>query len=177
MHAGPLQGPHQAPAVVDLAILGKQQARPPARPDRGDLPLQAGAIQGFAEGCRGVGIPFGGADEGHHDPADPQAAGQAAIGFDPRHPVGDPRQARLTQSQQGALQALGMGRQHAGRHETCRLAASPAQHGGRPALAGQFMGEGQADQAAAQDQHRIRSRGSGACSGVGAARHGLGFSP
>ena len=96
VHAGPLQGPHQTAAVVDLSVLGEQQARPPERPDPGDLPLQAGAIQPLAVGRGWVGIPFGGAGEGHHNPADPQAAGQAAIGFDPRHPGGDPLQAALS---------------------------------------------------------------------------------
>ena len=142
MHAGPLQGPHQAAAVVDLAVLGEQQARPPGRGDPGDLLLQAGAIQPFAVGRGWVGIPFGGAGEGHHNPADPQAAGQAAVGFDPRHPGRDPLQAALPQFEQAAVQALGMGGQHARRHEARRFAATPAEHGGRPALAGQFMGEG-----------------------------------
>ena len=64
-----------------------------------------------------------------------------------------------------------MGGQHARRHEARRFAAPPAEHGGCQALAGQFMGEGQADQAAAQDQHRI-GVGIGAGFSAGACRHG-----
>ena len=97
--AGPLQGAHQPAAVVDLAVLFKQQARLPALADAGNLLFQAAAIEPLAEGGGGIGIPLRRGGEGHHDAAGPQTAAQAAVGFDLGHPGGDELQAGLPQGE------------------------------------------------------------------------------
>ena len=158
VHAGPLQGPHQPAAVVDLAVLGKEQACLPAGAHTCDLPLQARPVKGFAPGGGGVGVALGRRGEGHHDAADPQAAAQAAVGLDALHPGRNPLQAALAQLQQGPAQALGVGRQHAGRHKARGLIAAAAQHRDHPAAAGQPVGHGQPHQPAAQDQQGLGHR-------------------
>ena len=154
LHAGPLQRSHQPAAIVDLAVLFEQQARPPARPDTRNLPFQAAAIQGRPPGGGGVTIPFGGVGEGHDDAAGPQAAAQVAVGFDFGHPGWNALQGGLPQPQQGAADTLGVGGEHAGGHEAGGLAAAAAEHQHRGPATGQLMRHGQAHQAAAEDQDR-----------------------
>ena len=57
--AGPLQGSHQLPPVVDLAVLAKQQPGGPGRTHAGHLPLQAHPIEPIAKAGGGIGIPIG----------------------------------------------------------------------------------------------------------------------
>ena len=141
-HAGPLQGPHQLPAVVDLAVLLEQQPGAPLRPQAWDFPLKAGAVQGLPKAGGGVSVPLGRCSERHHDAAGAQAAAQAAVRLDLRHPAGDQREAGLTQLQQVAAQAFGMGRQHPCSHKACRFAAAAADHGHALIATGQLMGNG-----------------------------------
>jgi hypothetical protein len=69
--AGPLKGTHQPAAVVDLAVLGKQQTLGPGGGQAGEFALQSASVEGKAPGGGGITIPFFGAAEGHHDAAGP----------------------------------------------------------------------------------------------------------
>ena len=149
---GGLQGAHQFAAVVDLAVLGKQQAGLPGGGNARYLLLQPRAIQGQAPGRCGVAIPFGVAGKGHDNAAGLEAATQTAVRLDGRDPGGDQLQAALAQGQQRTLQPLGVGGQHAGCDKARRLAAAATQHVNRLSTASQPMGNGQPQQASAQNQ-------------------------
>jgi len=56
--AGALEGAHQLAAVVDLTVLGEQQARLPARPDPGNFLFQLLAVQRCAPAGGGIHIPL-----------------------------------------------------------------------------------------------------------------------
>ena len=140
LHAGALEGSHQLAAVVDLAVLGEQQAGLEVRADAGHLRLQPRPVERFPQRGGGVGVALGGGVERHHDAAGAQPAAQAAVGFDLGHPGRNPLQAGLAQGQQRAAQPLGVGGEHAGGHEAGRLAAPAAEHGHGPAAARQLVG-------------------------------------
>ena len=101
-HTGRLQRPHQAAAVVHLAVLVEEQADGPTGGHPWHLSLQIGPLQGLPEGRRGIGLPFGGAAKRHHDARGLEAAGEPTVGFDARYPAGDEGQTGLAQGQQGA---------------------------------------------------------------------------
>ena len=101
-NAGPLQGPHQLAAVVNLAVLAEQQACLPTGSDAWHFPLQALAIQACAPGRGWVAVPFLRGSEGDDDAAVSQATAQAAVCFDLGYPGGDLGQAGLAQLQEGA---------------------------------------------------------------------------
>ena len=154
IHTGAFQRPHQLATVVDLAVLAEQQTRGPVRGQAWHFLMQLGAIERLTKGGCGVLIAFFGAPEGHHDAGGAQSAGQAAVGFDLGHPAGNSVQAELSELQQGAAQAFGMGSQHAGGDEPGRFAASSADHGHALPPSGQLVGDRQAHQPATQDQDR-----------------------
>ena len=139
----------------------KQQPSLPAFADARNLLLEAAAIKALAVGGGGVGVALGGAGEGNHDSTGAVATGQAAVGFDLRHPGGDLGQAGLAQGEQIAAQPFGMGRQHARRHKASGLTAPPADHLNRLITPSELMGQGQAHEAPTKnhDWTRLLSRG------------------
>ena len=123
---------------------------------RPGFPDAVGCDRVFAESGRWVLIALFRALERHDDAGGAETTGQATVGFDLGHPTGNPAQAELSELQQGAAQAFGVGGQHAGGDKPCCFAASPTDHGHGLPPSRQLMGDRQAHQPSAQDQDRSR---------------------
>jgi len=110
----PLQGRINWGGCLRSGRPGRTAARKSCA-DARDFGFQFGAIERFAP-AKAVGGPLARRwwFEGHHIPERSRPQGRAAVGFELAHPLGQQRQACVTQGEHWPLRPSDLGREHAG---------------------------------------------------------------